>query len=487
MKLRTEVFLLSTATAMAAIAFMGAMSLASGRKSLMDASLASLTRECGRIAAALDGAWNAMRDLDESFSSGSPLPRGSLASLRSFLRGGGAGILRSGAEVELRLPGGEGLFAAGELLAAAGRRERPEAEAAARLGPSYLLRRIDGRLALFYSAPLRIGGVDVVASLATGMETLDLFTRRQLALLGLSSALAAALLSGGSYLLSRALSRRLEELARGSALLAGGDYGTRADEGGADEAATLAASFNRMSDSIRDKVERLEAEKADRQAFVDNLTHELRTPVTSIVGFAELLQASAYDEASYRDGLARIEAEGRRILDLTESLKRLLVARSAARSMEEVEVAGLLRDAADEARSRDDSAGLTIEVGPAGGSIRCDRSLMALALRNLLENSIHASAPGARILAGCERSEGSVTLYVRDFGRGMSDEEIAAAGTPFRRKPGKGGFGLGLAICKEIARTHGAELLFERPEGGGLLVSIAFANLPAVYEDVASP
>jgi signal transduction histidine kinase len=482
MKLRTRIFALSTAVALVAIGGISVASLASGRKSIIDAELASLERECGRSAAALDGSWRAMSDLREAFPEDALADSDTASSLGSFLRYMSERLFRAGAELELRDPQGKVLFASGELIKAGSGGPRPEAEAAARSGPTYLLRRIGDRLVLFYSAPIAIGGTDAIATLASGMEALALFEKGQLALLGLVCALASILLLGASYVSSRAIAGRLEELAHRASSLADGDYGARAPSGGDEEAASLARSFNSMADAIREKVARLEAEKADRQAFIDDLTHELRTPVTSIVGFAQLLGARSWDEGLFADGLGRIEAEGKRILALTESLKRLLVSKTASRDFESVEAAAFLESLAAEARPGAEAAGIELSVAADEGGALCDPELVSIALRNFIDNSTRASSVGAKIILGFDSMPAGKRFYVRDFGRGMSDEELAHAGEPFYRSGRKdGGFGLGLAICKEIAESQGAVLGFERPKEGGLLAFIAFSNLQPVY------
>lgn len=468
MSLRTRIFLLSTATTLAAIAAMGAAGLASGRSAIVRSALDSLEREMGAELAALESTKRAMQTLAEAFPGNTLYAVETISSLRSFLSSRGSEVLGSGAELEIRLASGERILVLGRLNGWAGPRNRPEFEQAAK-GPSYVIRRDKEGPALFYAAPAKIGDVEVVACAAGRVEMLDYFARFQLAILGAASVAAAALLLGASYLLSRVIAKKLDE------------------------------GYRRMADSIRDKIERLESEKADRQAFIDDLTHELRTPVTSIVGFAELLRSRSWDEGLFSDCLGRIEAEGRRILDLGESLKRLLIARTGTRDLEDADVPGLLRSVATDAAPAAEAAGTLIEVDAEPGSVRLDRGLMSIALRNLIDNSIRASAPGGRIVLGFRREEGGPRFFVRDFGSGMSDAELSRAGRPFPRPrspvcadgaepaPRDGGLGLGLAICKEVADRHGAGLDFERPSGGGLLVSLRFPNLRSVYGPETSP
>jgi signal transduction histidine kinase len=470
--LRTKIFLLSTATTVAAIAAMGIAGLASGRSAIVRSALDSLEREMGSELAALESTKRAMQTLAEAFPGNTLYAVETISSLRTFLSSRGPEILGAGTELELRLTSGERIFILGSLNGEAGLRDRQEFESAAR-GPSYLIRRTKEGPAIFYAAPARIGDVEIVACAAARVGTLDYFERFQLAMLGAAS--VAALLLVASYLLSRLIARKLDE------------------------------GFKRMSDAIRGQIERLEADKADRQAFIDDLTHELRTPVTSIVGFAELLRSRSWDEALFADCLGRIEAEGRRILDLSESLKRLLIARTGTRDFEEVDVPDFLRSIAREAEPVAEAARASLEVEAEACVLRLDRPLMSIALRNLIENSARASPPGSRIVLGFARDGGAPRFFVRDWGAGMSEAQLARAGRPFPRTraggaaepgadrgadrgggeapraPGEGGFGLGLAICKEVADRHGARLEFERPAGGGLVVSLKFPNLRSVY------
>jgi signal transduction histidine kinase len=460
--LRSRVFLLSTATSLAAIAAMGVAGLASGRSAIVKSALDGLEREMGSELAALEGTKRAMQTLAEAFPGNTLYAVETVSSLRSFLASRGPELLGAGTELEIRLASGERILVLGRLNGMAGLKDRPEFESAAK-APAYVIRRTAEGPALFYAAGARIGDVEVVACAAAPLAILDYFSRFQLAILGAASLAAAALLLAASYVISRLIAKRLDE------------------------------GFTRMSESIRDKIERLESEKADRQTFIDDLTHELRTPVTSIVGFAELLRSRAWDEELFADCLGRIEAEGKRILGLSESLKRLLIAKTGTRDFEEAEVPGLLRAVAAEASSAAEASGIRLEVDSEPGTLRLDRGLMSIALRNLIDNSIRASAPGSRIVLGFRIEEGGPRFFVRDYGSGMSDLELARAGRPFPRPrsperadgaepaPNDGGLGLGLAICKEVADRHGAGLDFERPSDGGLLVSLRFPNLRSVY------
>jgi signal transduction histidine kinase len=243
--------------------------------------------------------------------------------------------------------------------------------------------------------------------------------------------------------------------------MAGGDYRGRVSEKGAVEVAAVARGFNRMAANVESAVARLRAEKEDRQAFIDDLTHELRTPITSIVGFADHLRRCGYDERVFAEGLARIHAEGLRVLSVSEGLTRLLLARTGARELVNESPDGLLQQAASDARARRPDWVFSVDATPGAGTLAVDRTLMLTALANLVDNATRACVPGSTVVLGCAHAADGLHLYVRDPGG-------ATPGT---------GLGLGKSICSDIADYHGARLEYEQEASGGTTASIVFPNL----------
>jgi signal transduction histidine kinase len=383
-------------------------------------------------------------------------------------------------EVEIRSIQGDLLYASGGHFTAIGAGDRPELAAALRGDTAYVLRRQSGKLGLYLSHPAMIRNTDLIVSVASDMESLDSFWNAQVSVLLIASLSAIALLLASSFIASRAIARKLERLALGAAAIADGDYGSRVAEEGRDEVGMVASRFNQMARTVETTVGRLQAEKEDRQLFIDGLTHELRTPVSSIVGFADLLRLRSWDEKVFAKGLEKIQTEGRHILALMESLKRLLLARAADREWPPVEMAPYLRQFSEGMDDVLRPLSLSIKVDSDPGALSTDPELLTTALRNLVENSARFSPPGSPIIVGFRNADGERGLYVRDFGPGMTDDVLARAGEPFfrgRERRGGDGFGLGLAMCREIAAHLGAMLVIQRPSDGGLLVRISFSRL----------
>lgn len=112
----------------------------------------------------------------------------------------------------------------------------------------------------------------------------------------------------------------MRELDKAARNIAAGNYDQRVSVNGNDEIGSLAQQFNRMADEIEGRMQQLQMESVRQQRFVDNLTHESRTPLTSIIGYAELLQKVDYDPALFQKGLNYIYSEGKRMLNLNNML-----------------------------------------------------------------------------------------------------------------------------------------------------------------------
>jgi two-component system, OmpR family, sensor kinase len=452
MKIWLRIFILATAVALVSIALTGVLAVRAGYQAQIDAEVRGLLHMADAVAGF---ATNAIRTAD--YLSASPPTAIEYIQQMSGLVAGG--ITLEIYPVDSHVP----VYAAGLNTLPPLDAEAPELEAAAHGRTTWILRRMEGDLILTVALPETITGEIFIFRASTRLVSLDVYSASQALMLGFSGLAAAILLSGASLVGSRAIARSLEALSLRAAAIAAGDYSGRVDVRGRNEVARLGSELNRMADAVAGSIRRLEQEKASRQAFIDDLTHELRTPVTSIVGFADHLRRHAWDEALFTEGLTRIHDEGLRILATSEGLKRLLLTRTRSRAPIEEEVADVLQRAAADARRRHGSHAFAVEAVP-GIRLAMDRDLMLAALGNLLDNAARAAPPGSTIDLAWEQDVAVRRIVVRDPGG-------AAA-------PGEPGLGLGKAICREIADYHGARLEYEPRPGGGTVASIVFANLP---------
>lgn len=297
-------------------------------------------------------------------------------------------------------------------------------------------------------------------------------------------------LTGAALLFSGLISsmrRPLEELVEASGRLAGGDLDARVKIGGLSETAALGAAFNEMAEELqrrageRDQLERMKDE------FVLTASHELRSPLTSVQGFAELLMLE-------REQLSGKQAETVEIiLDNTRHLVRLLndlldLARSDAGRLaikpEPTDAAALVEDAVRTMRAQTEAGGqtLTEEVEPGLPPVNADADRIRQVLVNLLTNAHEYCPEGASIRVTAASAGAEVEIAVIDDGPGIPKEQLEHVFERFTRGDAGltqhvGGTGLGLAISKSLVELHGGTIAAESAEGRG---SIFRVRLPAV-------
>jgi signal transduction histidine kinase len=305
---------------------------------------------------------------------------------------------------------------------------------------------------------------------------------------GLIAGLTGALLLFSGLIAS--MRRPLEELVDAAGRLAGGDRSARVEVGGLSETATLGAAFNEMAGQLeieasqRDQLDRLKDE------FVLTASHELRSPLTSVQGFAELLMLE-------RDTLTPKQVETVEvILDNCRHLVRLLndlldLARSDAGRLaikpKPTEVAALIDDAVRTMRAQTEAAHQTLaqRVEPGLPLIDVEADRVRQILVNLLTNAHEYSAEGASIEVTARAVGAEVEIAVNDNGPGIPESQLDLVFERFTRGDAGltqrvGGTGLGLAISKSLVDLHGGTIEVESTPGVGstFLIRLPTAAAP---------
>lgn len=281
---------------------------------------------------------------------------------------------------------------------------------------------------------------------------------QHLAGLSASVGLLALAVAVGAWPLVRRLTRRLENLRLRVDELGQGDLGVRAPVEGRDEVAALARSFNKAAD----RIQALVAAQKRQLAFA---SHELRSPLARLR--VSLAMLSGEDAVKRRADADIAELDGL-IEELLEA-SRLEAGRGRARD-EEVDLLAL---AAEEA------ARVEAEVLGEPVAIMGDVRLLRRLMRNLLENARRHGGGEVEVRVAPDGA-GGVRLHVADRGPGVPEPERESVFEPFHRPPGApetgAGYGLGLALVRQIARAHGGEVTCRGRDGGGSLFEV---NLPA--------
>lgn len=298
----------------------------------------------------------------------------------------------------------------------------------------------------------------------------------------------AVLFAVGLYAVLRRMNRPLGALTRSAQAMAGGDYTVKIGQTARrDELGELARTLEELAATVTAQLDELAAEAQTKQALVDDLSHEMRTPLTAIGGYAEYIQRADLTQDELAEATETIRFESRRLLNLSDQLVRLSVIRHDPPQPEAVPVRALLRRAAravvPKAARRHVKMG--IARGGEGLTVWAQPDLIESLLVNLCDNGVKACEAGGRVtLAAGAGPDGAVWLRVRDTGRGMSPEALARVGQPFyradkARSRAEGGAGLGVALCRAIVEAHGAALTYDSVQGQGTTATVTFPPGPA--------
>jgi signal transduction histidine kinase len=330
-----------------------------------------------------------------------------------------------------------------------------------------------------------IGFVELSTPLSPSGEVIATM-RAAVLLSGLGSLLVAVAFG---LLMGKTLTDPLRGLAQAARRLAGGDHAARAAGGRRDEIGALAAQFNTMAESLEGSFRDLRAERDSLRRFVADASHELRTPITALSTFNELLQSSAAGDPAAREEfltesasqLKRLEWITANLLDLSRldaGIAGLDIAEHSAADIVQAAAAGFGVLAAEKR--------IALRIDAADRSVRlsCDMDRMVLAISNLIANAVKFTQPGGAVAVRACAVEKSVLFTVSDNGPGIDREELPRIFDRFYRGKapalhgGIEGAGLGLAIARSVARAHGGDVRVESAPGKGstFIVEIPIAD-----------
>lgn len=335
-------------------------------------------------------------------------------------------------------------------------------------GTMEVRRLADGGVQATYASSLQ-GGLQ----LATAYDLTDLYRGRDAALRRFLLLEAAVLAAGAvvTAVFARRMTRPLRTLTTASAEIADGDYARRTGLHTGDEIETLSSSFDKMADAVQEKITALQADVRQREDFMGAFAHELKTPMTSIIGYADMLRTIQASPAEQYEAAGAIYHEGRRLEALSGKLLALLGLGEETITLQPTALAALWP------RLQAACPGVPLQLPACDAAVQADADLLLDLLCNLVGNAVKASEPGQPVEVRAADNGDTVTLTVADHGCGIPQSEISRVTEPFymvdkSRARKQGGSGLGLALCKRIAEVHGSDLHIESTPGEGTRVSV---------------
>jgi two-component system, OmpR family, sensor kinase len=353
--------------------------------------------------------------------------------------------------------------------------ERPEFSAALFEGRVDYRRRFSetvGAELLLVTVPV-VSGDKVVGAVrvSASRQALEASVHRswlRLALIGLAVIAAALVLA---WVLAGSLARPLARLRETAGRLGAGDLDARASAEGPTELAAVAASFNRMADTLAGNL------RAQRD-FIANASHQLRTPLTGVKLRLESIRAQGGETG---ESAAKAEAELDRLEALVGDLLELARASTSSVTGTTVDLAGVAESAVERWAGPAAEGQHAIALGPHDpAKVYADPGDLAHVADNLIENALKYSPPGSRVTIEAAVSDGRATLVVADDGPGIPAEESTRVFERFYRgstgRQSGAGTGLGLAIVAELVERWGGEVRLL--EGPGTRFAATFERAP---------
>jgi len=265
------------------------------------------------------------------------------------------------------------------------------------------------------------------------------------------------------YFMARSISRPIHQLDKVAKAIAGGQLDERAEIRTHDELSTLAESCNRMALEIQAKIEQLEKMDNIRRDFVANVSHELKTPLTSIKGFIETLENGAIDD---RDNAMKFLGVMRKHSERLSSIINDLLSLAEIEGEKDIRVTNFdIKILLDEIawgfshRLSSKKQNLNVDYNGSNFDINADKDKIEQVLVNLMDNAVKYTPEDGEIRTSLFEEKNSVMISIEDTGVGIPEEHLDRIFERFyrvdkARSRELGGTGLGLAIVKHIILLH---------------------------------
>lgn len=361
---------------------------------------------------------------------------------------------------------------------------RKELEAPLSGKRSYIIRDIAKHSYLFVTSKLTLD--DKTFKLSYIRDISDVYSDKssQYSLFIKMNIMITIILALGLYVLIWYLTRSIRSLIKSTQTIVDGDYSQRVHDKSRDEIGILAQNFNLMAVAVEERIGELERVAKNKQDFIDCITHELKTPLTSIIGYADFLRSTKYNEEIFFNALNYIYSEGKRLESLSFKLMDLVLIEKENLVMKYEDILQLCSEVKKALEPRLKSSNIELILSVNSHKVFIEKDLFKVLCTNLIDNAIKASKAGSRIyVRGYMGGEEHFVFEVEDEGSGIPKEDVHKVFEPFfmvdkAKSRSFNGAGLGLAICAGIVRAHQGKIDITSSINKGTKVKIIF---PGVY------
>jgi len=359
--------------------------------------------------------------------------------------------------------------------------EKEELENLSEEGTNYIIRTLDNKQYLYVSSLVSVYNSQIKIHYAKDISSIYIEKMNQYALFLKLDVLICSLFAVFMFFISRLITKPINTLIASTQKISLGQYSERVVLKSKDEFNVLSNHFNLMAQTIEDKINELEMSNIEKETFINNLTHELKTPLTSIIGYASLIRTSKYNEELFFEAADYIYKEGKRLEQMAFKMMDLIYTKNQEFKLTPEKIMPIIYEVEKSliVKLKDKNIDLIIEGEEC--ILDVDKDLIKMALCNLVENAIKASENNSKIYLKLSDLNNKTSISIMDSGSGMAKEHLEKIWQPFyvvdkARSRKSNGAGIGLSICKKIAEVHNADIKINSELGKGTEVTLIFNN-----------
>lgn len=295
---------------------------------------------------------------------------------------------------------------------------------------------------------------------------------------GILLAVTLVIASFLSYVLSRRITKPIVKLSDTVQQMTSGDYAIRANMKASGEVGTLVDNFNQMAEKLEENIAELEDTARKQEDFIASFAHELKTPLTSIVGYSDMMRSMELNGNEINEYSNYIFQQGKRLEKLSYTLMNLISVDKQEIKFVKINMKKLFQSISLTMSPALTNKNIRFIVDIEDGYVMGEVDLLYSLFFNLIDNARKAVETEGVIIVKGRKYENSYNVQIKDNGCGMEIEELKKITEAFymvdkSRARKEGGAGIGMALCKKIVNLHNAKWSIKSKPGKGTVVSVS--------------